>query len=236
MSAPARLGPVTPPSRLKARRVGPVLAVLLLLLGLPAALDVRPSVSGGVEFAVGVAVLSSATAVATLILMVPAWRGRQASAVAIAALQFVAVLAAVPAFGLPSDLVPAGGVLLAVLGVALNLVAVVLVALDSSAVLLWAAALTAVVSLYAALVSLAGLLVPSNAGRTVQTAAAITAALPGSSSGSMRRCSRRRAHGLRDTGRCPCATAMRSSPRCDRESGGCTATIVRRSNWRGCRC
>jgi signal transduction histidine kinase len=108
---------------------------------------------------------------------VPAWRGRRAPAVAIAALQFVAVLPAVPAFVLPAEVVPAGGVLLAVLGVALNLVAVVLVTLDSSAVLLWAAALTAVVALYAALVSLAGLLVPSDAGRTVQTAAAIVAAL-----------------------------------------------------------
>lgn len=177
MNAAAFVEPVAPRSRLKVRRLGLMLAVLLVLLGLPAALDVRASGSGDVEFAIGAAALSAAIAVATVVLLVPAWRGRRAPAVAIAALQFAALLPALPAFVLPRELVPVGGVLLAVLGVALNLAAVVLVALDSSAVLLWAAALMAVVALYVALVSLAGLLTPPDADRTVQTGAAIAAAL-----------------------------------------------------------
>lgn len=177
MNAPSRSRTTVVRGRATPRRVGLLLAVLLLCLGLPSALDVRPSASGDTALAIGAAVVSLAATVATLALFVPAWRGRTAAAIAIAALQFVAILPAVPAFVLPADLVPAGGVLLAVLGVALNLVAVILVALDASAALLWAAALTAVIAVYATLVASAGLLVPADADRIVQTVAAIAAAL-----------------------------------------------------------
>lgn len=159
------------------RRVGLVLAVVLLCAGLPTALDVRPSASGADTFAIAIAVLSGATAVVTLVLVIPAWRGRRAAAIAVATLQFVAILPALPAFVLPADLVPAGGVLLAALGVLLNLVAVILVVLDASAALLWTAALVAILAVYAMIVALAGLLVPPDADRSAQTAAAIVAAL-----------------------------------------------------------
>ncbi len=111
-----------PKSRTTIRRVGLVLATALAVLG---AIPSLIGISDVVSLAIGI--FSTGIAVATLVLLVPAWRGRRAPALATAILQLGAILPALPAFFLPSDEVPAGNVVLAAVGSLLNVLAAVLI-------------------------------------------------------------------------------------------------------------
>jgi signal transduction histidine kinase len=164
---------------MRLRRVGLVLATVLVLLAVVPAFIIEPDPSTGRigELSVVVAIISAAIAVATVVLLIPAWRGGRRSALAIAASQALAIIPAIPAFVLPADVVPVDGVVLAAIGVLLSAAAIVLIVLGLSTAFVYAAGVVVVIAVYAALVAIASALVPESAGRAVQTGAAIAVAL-----------------------------------------------------------
>lgn len=164
---------------MRARRIGLTLAVFLAIAGLAPALDIRPDPATGQigPLPIAAAVIAALLALATLVLVIPAWRGRHGPARVIAILQLAGILQAVPVFFLPVRVIPPGAVILAALGALLGIVAFTLILYDSSRVLLGSAAVVVVVVLYACLVAGASAILPVSAERTVQTASAILVAL-----------------------------------------------------------
>lgn len=161
------------------RRVGLVLAVLLAAGAVVPALQIGPDPETGEtgSLPVLVAVLSVGVAVATVALVVPAWRGGRRAALAIGILQLVSIAPALPAFLVPADVVPAGGVVLAAVSCLLNVTAVGLITVERTSLLLYAAAIASVLALYAAGVAMLTTVAPEAADRGVQTLVALAAAL-----------------------------------------------------------
>jgi signal transduction histidine kinase len=161
-----------------ARRIGLVLAILLSLASAIPAFIIGPDPeTGDLTPAVAVAILSGGVLAATLALAIPAWRGGRRSAVAVAILQFAAIIPPLPAFLLPSDIVSPDAVVSAAGSVLLSVVAIGLIAYSSSRVLVLVAAILAILALYAVVVAVVSAVVPESAGRGVATLAAIGAAL-----------------------------------------------------------
>lgn len=161
------------------RRIGLVLAVLLVIAAAVPALQIGPDPTTGEigGLALGVAVYSSALAIATLSLLAPAWRGGRRSSLAIAILQLLAIVPALPAFLVPADVAPTGAVIIASVSSLLNVVAVGLITIAHTSLLLHAAALAAVLALYAAGVAILSAALPRAADRGIQTLVMLGAVL-----------------------------------------------------------
>ena len=164
---------------MRARRIGLCLAVLIVLSGLVPSLDIRPDPSTGEigVLPIAAAVLASAFALATLLLLVPAWRGVRSAALAIGILQLVGILQGLPVFFVPAELVPAGGVVLVAVGWLLSVTSCILVVFDFPRMLLTTAALFVTIAVYAGLVAGLSALVPAGADRVVQTGSAVVVAI-----------------------------------------------------------
>lgn len=161
------------------RRVGLALAVLLTLGALPSAWDIGPvpATGGSDALPVAVAVLSTAIALLTLVLVVPAWRGRAWACLTIGIALLAGILAALPAFFAPADLLPAGGVLVAGGWTLVTIAVFAMIVVDASPLTLQALAVIVVVAVYASTVSGLSALVPDQAQRLVQTVTAVAVAL-----------------------------------------------------------
>ena len=164
---------------MRARRVGLCLAVLIVLVGVIPALDIHADPSTGELglLPIAAAVLACAFAFATLLLLVPAWRGVRPAALAIGILQLVGIVQVLPVFFVPAELVPAGGVVLVAVGSLLSVTSCVLVVFDFPRTLLTAAALFVTIAVYAGLVAGLSALVPDTADRVVQTGSAVVVAI-----------------------------------------------------------
>ncbi|MCF7550099.1 sensor histidine kinase [Pseudonocardia sp. WMMC193] len=156
-------------------RIGLLLAAVLSVAAAVPALDVAPDETGSIAAAAAVAVLSGGIALVTLALLVPAWRGVRWAQVVVAVLQLVAILPSLPAFLLPG--IPTVWVVATALSALLNVLVFALILSVFSALLLHTAAVVVVVAVYAGLVAAVSAAVPAEAGRTVQTIAAIAVAL-----------------------------------------------------------
>ncbi|WP_434811879.1 sensor histidine kinase [Microbacterium sp. bgisy189] len=164
---------------MKRRRIGLALAAFLVIANLAPALDIRPDPATGEVgwLPVTAAAIGLVLAVATVVLLVPAWRGRQWAVRAVALIQLLGMLQATPIFFVPAEVVPAGAVVFAALGALASLVAITLMLYDSSSVLLASAAVVVTVAIYAGLVAAVSVLLPAAAERSIQTASAIVVAL-----------------------------------------------------------
>ncbi len=107
-------------------RTGVVIALVLSIAAAVPAVMVGFDGSGWDGVVIAVAVLSAGTALATLVLAWWAWRGVRPAALAIAVLQLVGVLPALPAFFLPADEV-GGAILFASAGILANVLAAALI-------------------------------------------------------------------------------------------------------------
>lgn len=164
---------------MRLRRIGLVLAVILVIANLAPALDIQPDPATGelTALPVAAAVVGALLALATIALVVPAWRGRHTPARAIAILQLVGILQAVPVFFLPVSMIPPGAVVFATLGALASMISFTLILYDSSLVLVGSAAVVVTVALYAGIVAGVSAVLPVAAERSVQTASAIVVAL-----------------------------------------------------------
>lgn len=164
---------------MRARRIGLCLAVLIVLVGLVPSLDIRPDPATGEVglLPIAAAVLASAFALATLLLLVPAWLGVRSAALAIGILLLVGILQALPVFFVPAELVPAGGVVLVAVSSLLSVTSCILVVFDFPRMLLITAALFVTIAVYAGLVAALSALLPASADRVVQTGSAVVVAI-----------------------------------------------------------
>lgn len=110
-------------------RTGIVLAIVTALVSLPQAVLIGFDGSGWDVIVVAIAVFTVAIAVATLALAPFAWKGGRRAAIAIAALQIVALLPSLPAFILPIEEVGPGGVIGASVGVVIAVAIAVIILL-----------------------------------------------------------------------------------------------------------
>lgn len=164
---------------MRRRRAGLVLALILVIANLAPALDIQPEPDTGTlgVLPVVAAVVAAALALATTVFVVPAWRGHDRPARAIAIIQFLGILQATPVFFLPVQVIPPGAVIFAALGTLAGMIAVTLILYDSSIVLLGSAAVIVTAALYAGIVASVSAVLPVAAERSVQTASAIVVAL-----------------------------------------------------------
>lgn len=163
---------------MRLRRAALIVATVVSLLALVPALDIGPDPQGRSSvLPIAVAVLTVALAVLNLVCFVPAWRGGRRASIAIALAQLVGIVPSLPAFFAPADVVSAGGVAAAAVGAVISVALFAVIVFDVSTALIYAAAVTVAVALYAGGVAAASLLVPTEAGRLVQTVAAIVVAL-----------------------------------------------------------
>jgi hypothetical protein len=100
----------------------PLLTSGLVLAGVLAAADLAtPLVTDGEHPPIVIALLAAALGLATLVALVPAWRGSRGAGWVVVATRLVSAVTALPAFVVPE--VPAAAVLAAGAGVAVTLLA-----------------------------------------------------------------------------------------------------------------
>jgi hypothetical protein len=112
-------------------RIGLVLATLLAVLGIVPVIAIGFDGSEWDPIILAFLILVIVVALGTLILLPFAWRGRRGAAVGVIVLQALSVIPALPAFFLPADETPEGGVALAVGGILAAVVAIVLIAVGA---------------------------------------------------------------------------------------------------------
>ncbi len=161
------------------RRVGIVLAVLLSLTALVPALDIGPDPATGEVGVVPIAaaVLTAAIAIVVVGLAVPAWRGVERANLSIGIALLTGILASLPAFFAPAEVVPAGGVVAAAVGTLVTITIVAMLVVTTSMLALRALAMVIVIVVYATTVSVLLTVVPAQAERLVQTVTAVAVVL-----------------------------------------------------------
>jgi hypothetical protein len=98
----------------------------LIVLGLLSLVDLAgPLLTDGQHPPMAIALIGAGLGLISIVLVILAWRGRMAAAIAVVVLRLLSALAAVPAFLVPD--VPTGSMIAAGFGIGLTVVGAVLV-------------------------------------------------------------------------------------------------------------